>query len=64
MGIRDFPVSQRAGVALVLVLCRASISPADVGDLHQELSSLAPVLVKHRSQCTALTLASGAHQAF
>ena len=52
-----------AGLAPVLVLCRAGISPASAPDLPWELSSLTPVLVLHKSQRTPLTLASGGHQA-
>ena len=61
-GICDFPVDRRAGLAPVLVLRRAGISPASAPDLRRELSSLMPVLVLHRSRRTPLTLASGGHQ--
>ena len=51
------------GVAPKLVLCHAGISAAGGHDMRQELSSLAPVIVSHRSRRTALTHASGAYQA-
>ena len=63
MGICDFPVDQRAGLAPVLVLWRAGTSSASAPELRRELSSLTPVLVLHKSRRTPLTLASGGHQA-